>query len=870
MFASRRISFLVGLLALILTRSALAAPDAKRSPKFAGDRREAPNRQYDFIHLRFEGAFDWRNGSVAGSVTHRLSPLASGSREVRLDSVDIDIRSVERAGGGALSFRVEDDAVWVDLGRELARGEELEFTLHYTCRPKKGVYFFQPTDESPEIPMQMWTQGESIEARHWIPCFDHPSDKLTTEMILTVPAGLTALSNGRLLETRSTDETATFHWLQEKPHTTYLIAIVAGKFAKWEAEAEGIQFAGYADERFAPYLERAFKLTPEMMRFYNKAFGVPYPWARYDQACVVGFPYGGMENTTLTTLTEWTLYDERAALDASSYDLVAHELVHQWFGNLVTCKDWGEIWINESFATFFSNYFEEHHFGWDEAVYSRNRHKRSYLNEDKQRYRRRLATPAYSSPSDVFDAHSYPKGARILNMLRYVLGDEKFLAGIRLYLERNAFRAVESADFRVAMEEATGESLRWFFEQWIHAGGHPVYRVRTAWDRDSRTVAVTVSQQQKVDDLTPLFSMPVGIEVTTPGGGKKLHKVRVSAAEETFTFPAAERPLLVRFDPGDWILKEMDLDKSREELMYQLTRDSDVMGRHAAAEALKAFVEHESVRDTLLERVQSEPFWGVRAAIVRSLAATEIAADRDLAVEQLLEQFARESKSAVRREIVSAVAQLAKDKQAAFLRRTLAEDPSYAVVIAALRALETALGVDGVRSDAERALEMDSQHEKIRRAALDVLGRVAAALPTDEREPVLRTIAAWAEAGQPSPARSSAFAALARAGKDVDWVYGLLTAGTSAGWRSVRTAAVRALGNLGDPRAIEFLESLRGKNVVTERLGRDSALEVAIKKLTSEVPADERNEELRRRIEKLEAELETLGERLDALDRDGE
>ncbi len=840
--------------------------DAKRSPKFEGAIVEPPSRDFDFRHLKLECEFDWEEESVDGTVTHTVAALERGARRVKLDSVGIDIRSVELESGGALSFETKKESLEVDIGRELEAGEEVTFRIHYRAEPRLGVYFKKPLPGSPDIPKQIWTQGETHEARHWIPCFDHPSDKLTTETLITVPRELTAISNGALIEKRAVDgDRELFHWRQKNPHTTYLITVVVGKFSEWKSEVDGIPLAGYVRERFADRAERSFGQTADMMRYFSEKFGYPYPWERYDQLCVFEFPYGGMENTTATTLTEYTLHDANAALDMSSVPLVAHELAHQWFGNLVTCRDWGDIWINESFASFSETLYAEHYQGADEAMWRRHGQAESYKREDRGRYRRRLATRRYAEPSDVFDRHAYPKGARVLDMLRHVLGDDKFFRGIRHYLHRNAFRSVESADFRIAMEEATGESLRWFFDQWVHMGGHPEYRVATEWDEGRGSLAVTVEQTQTVDDLTPLFDMPVVIEVTTPSGAKR-HSVRVSQAKEEFTLPAPERPRMVRFDPGDSILKDLEFDKSREELTYQLEHDKDMRGRDRAARGLKEFVSHESVVESLLGRIEKESFWGVRQSIVRTL--DELPKDkpiRERVTRALRDRFGRETKAAVRRAIVDLVAKTGGDGAPEFLREVVANEPSYTTTAAALRGLGRVLGA-GARADAEAALERDSHAEQIRSAAFDLLTQDVEKLEDSDRDRRIEILAKWAEEGKSRPIRTRALRAIARLGRGRDAAYSILREALDDRNARVRRTAVSALGSLGDARAIPALEALKGSEAVALLRNFDEEIDRAIDRIREQQKPDsaiakleERVRELEKKIAELEAGSEASG-----------
>ncbi|HVR75947.1 MAG TPA: M1 family aminopeptidase [Planctomycetota bacterium] len=841
-----------------LLAAQVLAQEPKRSDRFSGPPRDPPSRDFDFVHLRLECAFDWEREKVEGKVTHTIQAMRDGIRILELDSVDIEVLSAATSDGRALSFDTMPGKLRVDLGREARRGEEQKVTLSYQALPKQGVYFRKPSKDDPETPRQIWTQGEAEEARHWIPCFDHPSDKLTTEILVTAPRPLIAVSNGKLLSTEPRgDSGQVFHWLQDKPHTTYLIAVVIGEFATWKGDADGIPLTGYVSPKHAHLAARSFELTADMAAFFAAKTGVPYPWARYDQLCVSGFPFGGMENTTATILTENTLHDERAALDVSSMGLVAHELAHQWFGNLVTCKDWGDIWLNESFATFFANLYAEHHLGWDEGVYDRHEDGEAYKAEDRNEYRRRLSTRSWRRPENLFDRHAYPKGARVLSMLRFVLGDAPFFAGIKHYLEKHAFQPVETTDFRVAMEEATGMSLGWFFDEWVYSGGHPSYRVTSAWNPEISTVSIDVEQTQKVDDLTPLFRMPIVLSITQPSGRTE-RRVWVSERKHTFSFPAVERPRLVRFDPGDWILKDLELEKSREELMYQLREDPDVMGRREAAAALKKLLAHASALGALLERLETEPFWGVRLEIVSTLAG---AAGEDV-MRCLTARLWKEPKARVRREIVRALGELAGSGASPVLREVIARDLSYFVAADALRALGK-VERRGAHADAIAALERDSHDEVIRAAAVDVLA-MDETVEGEERTRIVRRLMEVAGPGSPRLAKAAALRALPRIGKGDDEVFRFLTAALDDGRLPIRMSAVRALGELGDRRALPALEALKAKEKPIVLRSPIDTIQAAIARIEGRTDFRALQDEvrsLRERNEKLEARLGAIERR---------
>ena len=798
-----------------------------------------------------------------GRATHRLRSFRDGTRIVELNAVGLEVRSAAIVGGPSLSFESLPEKLRIDLGRGTKRDEEISIVIEYRAHPTLGVYFRKPDVSYPDRPKQVWTQGEAEEARHWIPCFDHPSDKLTTEVLVTAPKPLRVISNGRLVSIEpGSGENQVFHWTQEKPHSTYLIVVVVGEFAEWKGDAGGIPLGGYVPKSRAALAPRLFGETADMMAFFGERTGVRYPWPKYDQICVSGFSFGGMENTTATTLHENSLLDDRAALDRSSRGLIAHELAHQWFGDLVTCKDWGDIWLNESFATFFENLYVEHSLGWDEGVYERYRDGQEYKDEDRSAYRRRLSLRTWKAPEHLFDRHTYPKGARILSALRYVLGDDAFFAGIHRYLEKHAHQPVESNDFRIALEEASGQSLGWFFDEWVYSGGHPRYQVAASWDDATKALTVQVDQTQKVDDLTPLFRMPVVIAVTQPSGRTE-HKVWVSEAKQTFTFPANERPRMVRFDPGDWILKDIEFPKSREELIYQLQADPDMLGRRDAAEALRAHVRIASVEEGLLERLEAEPFWAVRVEIVQSLTSAPEGGPSEPTIRRLEERFRHEPRAEVRGEIAKALRQAPAALAAAFLRSAIANDPSYGVVTSSLRSLAKVLKREA-EPDAVAALERDSHDDMIREAAIDVLTDDDVLAP-EARPAAAKRIAGMFRPGATASLRGAVLRALARIGKGNEDAFQLLVAALDDTDNFVRIQAAAALADLGDRRALDFLERRRAKERKAVLRSPLEAIQRAIARFEGKGDLRELEGELRRLREMNRA----LEERVGALEKKG-
>jgi aminopeptidase N len=419
-------------------------------------------------HLRLELSIDLDKEAFHGRAVHNMSPLKP-IRAVQLDAADMKIEKVN-IGDGAdasksreLKFETRSNELEISLDREYAASETFTLTIDYRVdHPTLGAHFVVPDESEPNRSRSFWTQGEPEDARFWFPCIDSPSDRLTTEVLVTVPKQYMVLSNGVQRDKKeNADGTNTFHWVQEQSHATYLVSVVVGEFDAYEQQWDGIPITSYVPKGRLPDAERSFKKTASMVEYFSKQIGVRYPWPKYAQICVDDYG-GGMENTSATMLAAETLHDERAHLDVLSDNLVAHELAHQWWGDLVTAKDWAEIWLNEGFATYFATLWTEHDLGMDEATWARHKEAEIYLGGTRTGYRRPIVSYTYDEPWGMFDSASYQKGGRVLHMLRFVLGDELFWKSLRHYAEKHRLGTVEEADLRIAIEEATGQGLNWF------------------------------------------------------------------------------------------------------------------------------------------------------------------------------------------------------------------------------------------------------------------------------------------------------------------------------------------------------------------------------------------------------------------------
>ncbi|MFQ5771831.1 MAG: M1 family aminopeptidase, partial [bacterium] len=584
-------------------------------------------------------------------------------------------------------------------------------------------------------------------------CYDYPNDKMTSEMIATVNNQFMVISNGKLLEVQDNQNaTKTYHWKESAPHSSYLISLVAGEFEKLTDSFQNISVEYYVRKQFVDWAPRSFSKTPDMMQFFSEITEVTYPYEKYAQTAIQDFTFGGMENISATTLTENTLHDEIAASDVTSDGLVAHELAHQWWGDLVTCENWSHAWLNESFATYFDALYVEHSKGKSEFQWEMLGNRKSFLEEDFEKYRRPIVTFFYTDPVNLFDGHLYPKGAWVLHMLRFELGDKIFFQGLHHYLKQHAYQPVETDDLRQALEDASGKNLDRFFEQWLYHGGYPEFDLSWSWDPNTQEVTLSVQQAQALDALTPIFSVPVEVKLVTETGSKSC-RIRSDSLQQRFKFESLQNPKMVLFDPEGWILKLKRFHKSEGEWLYQLGHAVNVVSRIEAAATLGIKPASVASIAALKEALQNDSFYGVRIEAAHSLGEF-----RTAEALQALKTGLNDAKSVVRREVVKALGKFEGQVQAAeWVFLSFKTDKSYFVRADALTALGK-LKSPQAPDVLMQALKIDSYREVIRSGALKGFAEFGDA----SNAAILMN---WAKYGQPKDARNVAIEALGKLGK---------------------------------------------------------------------------------------------------------
>lgn len=816
------------------------------------------DRPFAIEHIALDVALDVPNKAVEGTATLRVRRVDASARQLRLDAVAFELREV-RVGGQAAKYAYDDQTLTIDVPAQPA---ELEITVAYRAIPKRGMYFLEPDEHVRERPRQAWTQCQDEDARFWFPCHDKPHLKQTTELRVRVPRFWTTLSNGTLVGRKEEGETAVFHWKQEQPHPSYLVTLVAGEFAVLEDGGARVPLTYYVPKGRDVDGRRTFGRTPEMIALFEKKTGVPFPWPKYAQAVVHDFIFGGMENTSATTMYEHVLLDERAALDVDMDGLVAHELAHQWFGDYVTCRDWSEGWLNEGWATYMELVWKEEGsdprrdlpfetFGRDDYDYALKGELDIYVAEDAARYRRAIVCRDYEQPIDLFDRHLYQKGALVLHVLRHTVGDNVFWRAVNRYLTKHAHGVVETRDFQRALEAESGKSLDRIFDTFVHGSGHPELEVTV--EHDAGQLVVSVKQTQKTDHDTKLWEGPLEIDLVSPDGDGKVRRetVQIRAAKDSFVFNTDARPAHVAVDPDGDLLGTIDLKVPTDMLRDQLQHGARARVRWTAAIALGKRDEPKTVDALIASMNDVKEFWGVRAEAAEALG--EIRGDRAF---EALRAALKTDHPKVRRAVARAVGKFRLPGAAEALKPVVLSDDSYLVQSDAARAL----------GSTRQGTAYDTLLEALDRKAWADVARSGAAegLANLRDERAVPHLVARSTYGNDSPGRRACLLAIPRLDTSRK-TRELLEDRLDDPDMFVRVSAIRGLETLADVKARPALQG---------RLDREDSgtvrrrLREALRDLTSASREGElrrvreeldkmrdESHELRQRLSKIEARL---------------
>jgi aminopeptidase N len=618
--------------------------------------RQTNTKLTDIIHTRLDVSFDWANAHMNGKATLDLKQHFYPSQMLYLNARGMDIKKVEvfeniqetklRKEGGKdipytidkpsqitnATYKYENDSLKIDLGKVFTSKDKYSVIVEYISKPEelknlggssaissdKGLYFINPKGENPYKMPQVWTQGETQSNSVWFPTIDSPNSKMTQEIFITTEEKNTTLSNGLLVDTKkNADGTKTDHWKLDQPHAPYLAMMAVGQYKKVIDEPwNGKEISYYVEKEYEPHAKGIFGATKEMIEFYSNKLGVPYAWPKYAQVVARDYVSGAMENTSATLHGDFVVYQTtREMIDGKKGEgVIAHELFHQWFGDLVTCESWSNLPLNESFATYGEYLWEEYKNGRDAADQHHTSSRQGYLASDKEV---NLVRFNYEDREDMFDGFSYNKGGQVLHMLRKAVGDDAFFGSLKNYLETNKYKTGEIHNLRLAFEEITGQDLNWFFNQWFLNKGRPKIKVIKSYNASNNSVELIVEQNQDFKKV-PLYTLPIDIDVYVNGAVKRT-RIWVTEQKQTFTIKTEGQPQLVNFDAERQLLCDLEYEKSQEEYVFQYKNAPLYNDRMEALKNLDSKLNDAAIFNLFKGVAENDKF-----AVIRNYALTKL------------------------------------------------------------------------------------------------------------------------------------------------------------------------------------------------------------------------------------------------------
>ena len=657
---------------------------------------ETPTIINNLVHTKLNVTFDYSKAYMNGQAWITLKPHFYPTDSLTLDAKGMDIKKVAMVNGkneSALKYDYDGMLLKIDLGKTYNRNQQYTIYIDYTAKPNeytgkgsaaitdaKGLYFINPTGEEKDKPTQIWTQGETEATSVWCPTIDKPNQKTTQEINMTVPDKYVTLSNGKLVaQKKNSNGTRTDSWKMDQPHAPYLFFMGVGDYAVIKDKYKGKEVNYYVEKKYAPVAKKIFGLTPEMMGFFSRITGVEYPWVKYSQ--IVGRDYvsGAMENTTATLHQESAQQDARQLVDGNGWeDVIAHELFHQWFGDLVTTESWSNLTLNESFANYSEYLWQEYKYGKDAADAHNYSDMQGYIfsqsdNKDLVRFN-------YDDKEAMFDAVSYNKGGRILHMLRTYVGDSAFFKALNLYLTTNKYKAAEAHHLRLAFEEVTGKDMNWFWNQWYFGAGHPKLDINYSYDDASKKAMVVVKQTQASGKI---FKLPVAIDVYH-GEKKERYNVTAWKPVDTFYFPSASQPDLVNFDANKTLLAEKKENKSLDNYIHQYKYAGNYLDRREAVDYASKHQSEDKAAQLMLTAI-NDPYAGLRNLAITKLDLKNEQVKKQ--AEPLLVSLAKnEKRTAVKAAAIGLLAGYDTPEYKSIIEKAV-NDSSYTVAGTALEAL---------------------------------------------------------------------------------------------------------------------------------------------------------------------------------------
>lgn len=681
-----------------------------KTPARAKNLPNRPSRtlKCDLVHTELAVSFDWGKQYLYGKATLTLKPHFYPQNTLQLDAKGFDIHYVRLAETGKdLRYTYDKKVISIELDRTYTSDKPFRVEIKYTAKPNelplggnaainsdKGLFFINADGKDTLKPKQIWTQGEVESSSCWFPTIDAPNQKTTQEIQMTVEDKYVTLSNGLLVKTmKNADGTRTDTWKQDKPHAPYLVMMAVGDFAivkekmplSKQFDWKGLEVSYFVEPKYQRHAKAIFGNTPEMIEFFSSKLNYPYAWDKYAQIVVRDYVSGAMENSSATVLMEAVQSTSRELLDKHWDDIIAHELFHHWFGDLVTCEEWGQLPLNESFANYSEFLWEEHKYGADAADDHAQKELEQYLSESISK-QEPMIRYQYKSPEDMFDNHSYAKGGRILHMLRKYVGDDAFFQSLHLYLKRKEFSASEIHDLRMAFEQVTGEDFNWFFNQWFLSSGHPNLEVVQAYTGGK--LKLTLKQTQDTA-YTPLYRLPLKVGVWS-AGKKQVMDVTLTKAVQSFEWAFPDSVDLVVVDDEAQLLGVIEHQKTLKEYAYQYENAKYYRQRQKALEGLMSHADHPLSIKTIRNGL-NDPYLEIRKTAIEFFDLLRKLADKET-VDKVTSLASADPKGSVRAAAIQFLSKEEADHSSLFLAAL--KDSSYLVQSAALKSYLSSKAAD--------------------------------------------------------------------------------------------------------------------------------------------------------------------------------
>lgn len=679
-----------------------------------------PDKLHTSMNIRLELDVDLEKQVVRGRCVHLLKILASNTKLIVFDAVDMKILEVtirEKKSQNFVKsvFSLDGMKLVINLDRSFEKDELLEVAIDYMVeRSAPGIHFYKPSKIYPDWPYQAWTQAQSDDARCWFPCVDVPSEKSTFEVLVTVDNGYMAISNGILVRKfyDTKQKKTTYYWKLDKPISMYLLSLVVGKFESYTEYYRDIPLIYYFPAGKLEEAKLGFASTKFAMEIFEKEIGVNYPYSHYSQVAAFDFT-GGMEHATVTTQTDRILLDKTASLDYDFDKLVAHELAHQWFGDLVTCKDWSHGWLNESFATYYDALFQLYHKGLDEFRLACYNMANTYFEEAKI-YKRPIVYRNWRESFQMFDSHLYQKGACILHWIRERIGAQNWQLAIKHYISTNKYKSVETSDLVKAFYDAVGINIEPILDEWVFKPGHLEIKVNFDWNDKEKVAKLHIIQMQAINNSNNVYKFPIKVEFDIGKNSSKMIELQLSQPESLFVIPLQSKPNTLVVDPtSELLLKKVEQNKPLQMWFNQMKHDNPLI-RVEAYENLTHYFQKD-VFDTLLKQYENEKFWWARSKLVESISKFR----NSYALEFLLSRL-DEKHPKVRRAVVSALGVFRSKELVPIFKEVFEKDESIFVRSEALKALGH-IKDKSVKKILQKAMQISSWDEVIKVAAIEAL-----------------------------------------------------------------------------------------------------------------------------------------------------